>query len=67
MSEPKVANNSKKANFIERIHPPHGTKRNAAFENGEEFLEKYNSIVKEKLTKPIDLKKVYYEQLENMS
>lgn len=32
---------------------------------GEEFLEEFKSIVKKKLDKPIDLKKLYYEQIDN--
>jgi len=32
---------------------------------GEEFLEKFKSIIKKKLDKPIDLKKLYYKQIDN--
>lgn len=34
--------------------------------SGEEFLRKFKSIVKNKLKEPIDLKKIYYEQMENL-
>lgn len=34
--------------------------------SGEEFLKEFKSIVKNKLKEPIDLKKIYYEQMENL-
>ena len=34
--------------------------------NGEEFFKGFKSIVKKKLEQPLDLKKVYYEQIENL-
>ncbi len=34
-------------------------------ENSEEFLRKFKSIVKKKLKQPLDLKKIYYEQMEH--
>lgn len=33
---------------------------------GEEFFKEFKSIVKKKLEQPPDLKKVYYEQMENL-
>ena len=34
--------------------------------NGEDFFKEFKSIVKQKLKQPLDLKEVYYEQMEHL-
>ncbi|MGD2248502.1 MAG: hypothetical protein PVF58_08845 [Candidatus Methanofastidiosia archaeon] len=34
--------------------------------NGEEFFKEFKSIVKKKLDKPLNLKKIYYEQMDSL-
>ncbi len=68
MTQPEAIKRSEEMKLIEKMPSKQSTENmdTGPETSGEEFLKEFRSIVKKKLEKPIDLKKLYHEQVENL-